>query len=60
MDQDPADVRARALWFDRKRKRHCFGFGTILATDQINCTVKPLQDKRSIRPLHCDFYFNVK
>ena len=42
MDQDPADVRARALWFDRKRKPHCFGFGTnSCGTDQINCTVKP-------------------
>jgi hypothetical protein len=25
MDQDPADVRAGALWLDRKRKPHCFG-----------------------------------
>jgi hypothetical protein len=30
MNQDSADVR-EALWFDRKRKPHCFGLGMIVA-----------------------------
>ena len=42
MDQDSADVRARALWFDRKAEAALFRlWDDSCGTDQINCTVKP-------------------